>query len=136
MTAFKRSLNYSVSYFFFFVAFFLAFFLAFFFVTFFFATFFLAFFFATFFFAILSTSMKKHSYMRTHPLSPVIVCILIAWHTSCNKILKRFEKYFDFVNVRGGTPKSFKKYNISFLQDTGAIFLFSCTFPNQAVAVI
>jgi len=47
-----------------------------------------------FLFCHLRTSLKKHSYMRTHLLSPVIVCILIACHISFNKINSGIEEFF------------------------------------------
>ena len=39
------------------------------------------------------TSMKNHSYLRTHPTSPVSVRILVALATACNKKSGNHEKF-------------------------------------------
>jgi hypothetical protein len=41
--------------------------------------------------------------VRTHPLSPVIVCILVDWHTCFNKINRKIEKKF-ILQVRASAP--------------------------------
>lgn len=77
--AFRLYLDYPLSYFYFLAFFFVAFFLV-------------AFFFA-FFFAILVPPCKK-SFVRAHSASPILVCILIAWHISFNKISGEIEEFF------------------------------------------
>jgi hypothetical protein len=62
-----------------------------------------------FFFAILVPPCKK-SFMWTHSASPIIVCILIALHTSFNKINRELKKIIVLQVCASAPPTSLNEF--------------------------